>query len=136
MKTIKNFTDLSKPEFDAIRKSITDALQAVGQEHGVKIAAGNIRYDANQMHVKVTLTTIDESGEVHNPNADYFRQMAHLIGLSADDLGKTVTMNGRKLIITGYRSGRSAKSIQVKEVGTGKLFVTTPQDVKRALLIP
>lgn len=133
MKTITDFTQLSKPEFTAIREAVTKALESVGKEFGVRIQAGNISYEPTKMNLKLVFTAIDATtGEVKLPFADNFKQLALVYGFKSEDLGKSFRTGGQSFTLEGIDTRKRAKPVIAKGQN-GKLYAFTIEDVKRLL---
>jgi hypothetical protein len=131
-------TSFDKKNLGTIREDITNALKAVEQKHGMKLALGSIRFDANTFSGKLTgaVGTAAETTEGGANSELKWRQdflSRHIFyGLEKDDLGKEISVRGGKYIIVGSRSKAKAQ-IVLKKVGSDKYIAATKQEVKQAL---
>lgn len=126
---IKQFN--SSVDFNQLRSDINKALENIGTKYGVSFHAGNVSYSDQVATFKLEVTTLGEGGAVETKEGKDFKKMATLYGLKPEDLGKTVTIQGRKFEITGMKP-RSKNCIIGKDP-YGKGFKLPLAAVKRSL---
>jgi hypothetical protein len=116
----------------ALSDRIKAALQPLAESLGVTITMGGGKYEAGYYDPKLRVSVVGADGTIGSPEAAAFRQLAHLYGLKAEDLGKTFRAQGDTLTITGLRT-RAAKRPIVARATSGKSYVFPAEDVKRLL---
>ena len=119
-------------DFNGLRTEINDALKALGVKYGVSIKAGNASYNSELATFKLELTTLGQGGAVETKEAKDFKSHASMYGMKADDLGKTVTIQGRQCQITGLKP-RSRNCIIGKDLSSSKSFKLPLAGVKKSL---
>lgn len=93
---IKAFT---KEELKAFRKDFDTAVIELEKKYGVSVSLGNITYSSNEFTGKVIVTK-DGVSKFHK-QAECFKQLHELYGLSEDTLGKTFKAQGYELEFVG-----------------------------------
>jgi len=126
---IKQFN--SAVDFNQLRSEINQALEGVGKKYGVNFQARNASYLDQVATFKLELTTLGEGGTVETKEAKEFKSMATLYGMKPEDLGKTVTIQGRKFEITGMKP-KSRNCITGKD-SSGRGYKLPLAGVKRSL---
>jgi hypothetical protein len=116
---IEKFT---KENLKSLRLDIQSELQGIAERYGLKVLVGNASFSPSNVTYKLELTVEGSSKE-----RDSFVLHAPLIGLSADDLDKQISIVGKKYTIKGYLPRRQKFPILV-ETEAGKM-VCLPLDV-------
>jgi hypothetical protein len=82
------------------------ALQTVlddfGKKHGLNVQLKGSRYSESTWSPKFEFATVSEDGQVQSKGAQTFKLFASSYGLEPDDLGKVITIQGKKYTITGW----------------------------------
>jgi hypothetical protein len=119
----------------ALRPRLQAALDPVAKELGIQIKAGNAAYDPDggTATVKVEMAVIGPDGTVARPEARVFQQLARLLGLQEDDLGKQFSHGGTKFRITGCAARSQKFPILAARVTDGKVFKFPVEAVARGL---
>lgn len=117
-----------------VSKRIEERLADLATELGVKITTKGGTFSGGHYTLKLEVATVSDTGMVNTREADAFKQLAALYGMSPDDLGKEFTANGKTYRITGLASRRSVRPVIAADVRTSKSYVFTVADVKLFLL--
>jgi hypothetical protein len=120
-----------------LRDDINTALVETSNKYNVNLRAGNVSYDPTlgTATIKLEVLTLTDDGEKRDIPAELFLKHADLLGLNKDDLNKEITISGRKFTVSGYKPKSRKNCILIKDVHSGKTFVTDIQTVKRQLSI-
>jgi len=114
-----------------LRERIDSALRPLAQEYGISITAGNASFSAENVRLKLELAVIGENG-VESAQVVEFRKYAPLLGLKAEDLGKTFLFNGKPYTIVGAKLSSRKYPILAKNKN-GKVYKFQAHDVKSRL---
>ena len=122
-------------DIPGLRNAIDSALLEVGKRYGIKIAALGCRYmpDGSSATFKLELSAIGTDGTVTNPDVEFLHKNLAFIGLTKEDLAKTVVIGGRSFKITGYHRRSRSQPYQITEISTGRGFKTSRECILRAL---
>lgn len=126
---IKEFNTANLPQ---LRAEINSALEALGEKYDVDIKAGNASYSTEVATFKLSITTKGVAGEVETKEAKDFKLGASLYGMKKEDMGREVTVFGRKFVITGAK-WRSGNPIIGLDKAKGKSFKLPLGEVKKSL---
>jgi len=126
---------LSGETIKAIRADLNQAVEAINKKYNVAIRAGNASYDptGGTATIKLDVVALGDGGAQRDIPAELFIQFAPRIGLKPDDLGKVVTIQGRKFKVAGYKPKATKNNIIIKSIDDGKVYVTDTATVKRQL---
>lgn len=126
---------ITKEFIKALRQEINDALAPVAARHNLTLTAGNASFfpDKGTASYKLNLVTQSEDGSARDLPAELFVSHASMIGLRADDLHKEITIGGSKFKIAGYKPKARKNCIVIKDVHSGKTYVTDVNTVKYQL---
>jgi hypothetical protein len=126
-------TVITKALLGVITKDVVAALKAVGDKHGVAIAAGGGQYSNNSTGVvKLSLTAIGGDSRL----ARDFKTYASTFGVKPEDLGRTFRSRGTEYKVTGINPGRPKFPFAVERVSDGKVFKFTEEGVRIGLGYP
>lgn len=139
MATVKTF---DRANLKTLRADIDQALAAVAKKHGIDLSIGGIRFDANEFTTKITGATkaasAKEAAETAgvpagvNPTwVKSFKSHCILFGLKPADLGKTIKLAGKEVVIVGARP--KANLPVVVQRATGGCVAVSAEAVKLAL---
>jgi hypothetical protein len=117
----------TKPELKAIRAAIAEALDGVGKAHGVRLDLGNITFDANTFHAKLSATRAG-----FDPAADAMKKHAELFGAKAEWLGKSFTTRQGTFTVAGINMKATSKPVVLKDAA-GKTYSAPALMVAREL---
>jgi hypothetical protein len=95
--------------------AITQALQPLAAQYGVKIDRGSASYNDQNFTLKVSVAVIGEGGVAVSKEVTDFKRYAEFKGLKADDLGRTVSISGKPYTIAGYLVRSTRNPILVKD---------------------
>ena len=113
------------------RTPLQAALDEVAKKFGVVISVGNCSFTAINMSYKIEIAAVNADGKVELKEAASFRQMAPLLGMKAEDLGRTFVLNGSTYTLLGYCSRRPKFAMLVEK--SGKQMLLTTEAVKKGL---
>ena len=125
-------TQFSKPACKTVSEAAMKALAAVAAEHGIKLEYRGGTFTDQSFTFK--LEAIVDGGERQQKRqvAEDFKFNAQFIGLKADDLGREVTIGGKKMKISGYRA-RASKQPIILDAADGKMYTASVETVIGAL---
>jgi len=124
--TVKKIRELMQTALDDL-----DVEEEIGQK--IKFSVGNASFSGNSVTFKVEGATMGEDGQVNNKAADDFRRYANLWGLSPDDLGREISVNGKTMTIVGGKPRSKKYPILAENMGNGKIYKLSAWTVKAAL---
>ena len=123
--------------------AITQALQPLAAQYGVKIDRGSASYNDQNFTLKVSVAVIGAGGVAVSKEVTDFKRYAEFKGMKADDLGKTVSISGKsytyipnpyyydqtrikwdKMVIGTFEDANSG--IQALKSGQLKLMISDP----------
>ena len=113
-----------------IREAVEDALKPVTAKLGIEIVAGSGTFTSTSFRFKVEALVKAADGTVETQERLSFRAMAHVYGLSVDDLDKTFVCRGEEYQIIGLRARARRNPIEVKRLRDGKVFVFSAEAAK------
>jgi hypothetical protein len=82
-------------------------------------------YNANSLTITLIITP-GKKGDVHAGEREAFASTAMLIGLKPEHYGEVITVNSKKVKITGISLRKRKFPVEVEEVNTGAKMFTTP----------
>ena len=113
---------------------ITRMLQAkvdeVAQETGLEIKVGNARFSPRNATIKLEVNTIGDNGMAFTKEAENYRYLAPLLGLSVDWLGKSFIYKHEVHTLVGYMP-KSTKFPMLATSMNGKEIKFTIETVRR-----
>ena len=119
---------MDKNEAQTIARAIDEAAASILEAHGLKRARMSTRYGDGE--IKVTLTAEAQGDE--SPAVRDWHRYAEAYGLPVDALGRTITINGKPVTITGLVVRRRKYPVQT-ETARGKKMLYTIDGVLGAL---
>ena len=122
-------TQFTKANCRFLREELDAALKDVGDRLGIKLRAGNIRFDSNTAKIAVEASVRTATGEVVSRHAAPFKQLCALYGFKPEDLGRRLVLQGREHKLTGLRP-RAARMPMVITRDDGKVFHASVELVK------
>ena len=105
-------TSFDKTNLKNVRVAINEALASVEKQFGIKLDIGNISFSDNQFTTKLTALAGQAASAATNTDGDRqanskwvsdFMKYARSLGFSQSDLGREVTIAGRKMKLVGAR---------------------------------
>jgi hypothetical protein len=121
----------SKAQAKHIQDVIKRHLQAAAQEMGMTLLPTKGKYDISKFEIKAEFQA--QGSKALEKISGELGFQAAMLGLPADVIGKVVSLSGRQMKIIGIRARATKRPIEIEEISTGKKFVTTEDDIKRAL---
>lgn len=112
-----------------INAEIEDALQAIAEKHGIQLAMGSSRFNANEMATRVTFKTVGENGE---SKAD--KQIVELY-VGPNSFGREFQIMGRTFRLDGYNTRGKRTPVLGTEVSTGRRYRFPLESVRQALVM-
>lgn len=126
---IENFNRENLP---LLRVALDGALSKVAAEWGITLELGTMRFDPRTVEVKVKMFLPSDGAPT--PEALAFKRDAKLVGLKAEDLGRTFPFQGRTYTITGLQWRRNGSKVTVTR-DDGKGFGSAVEALKRILTV-
>ena len=109
------------------------AVREALAEYGVTVKRLGTGYQPLEATLKFKISVTSPNGETQAERT--FKELADLFDLHEDDFGKTFKSNGKTYKVAGLLPNRPKRPIVCEDVArAGKLFVFTPEVVKRALV--
>ena len=123
---------------DQIAKSINEALKSVGEEFGIVLETGKMRYGDTTSTIKIEAAIGDgSSGALELKYKDGFMKYCHLFDMKEEHHGKIVKISGnRTAIIYGIAPNNVKYPIILKMVDGGKLIKSMAEPITRQLKTP
>jgi len=122
-------TEVNRKDVGPISREIIEAAEGVAKKHGLKLSRkGNITYDKNGFHFKVSATL-----ENIDPERDNFIQYAPIYGLDPKDYRRTFKHGQKEYRIVGINTRAHAYPIIVETVNRGDRFKMPASQVKMAM---
>ena len=122
--------EFNKVNLKLLRKDIDAVLKVVADKHSIQLTAGNASFQERTATMKLEMAIIDESGKAISKYAEEFKALAEMYEMKPEDLGKTLTVQGRVFKITGLNRKNHAYPILVDEISNGKSFKLAVEQVK------
>lgn len=132
MKT-KKITTFNKTNLGNLKESLKEALAKVEQQHGIKFDIGTFSFSENNVKIKLSANTVDDSGDVYSIEAEDFKNNAKYVGLSAEDLGKEITVNRKTFKIIGLNLRAVKNPVMLEDIKTGQKARINAEFVKEQL---
>jgi len=131
-------TPFTKNSFVAIRNDINAALAAVGAKHDMQLSIDRITYTESTFRTTlsavkngaITNDTPAESSQEIKWKAAFIRNPSQF-GMTAEDFGREVAINGQKYVIAGARPKAQASIVLKKP--SGAYVAHTAYTVQQAL---
>lgn len=125
-------------EYRRISKALNAELEATFKKYGLKLNRATARIDPYEGTVGVTIklqdaNLKDKDGNATTADAERFKKLCGLYGMTADALGLVMTVQGRKYEVVGMKDGRAEKNVLGKR-DDGKVFVFKPSFVVRYVM--
>lgn len=118
---------MTRNQVKKYRKELTALLNGYGEENGVQVSIGSIRFTENEFHTRLTLV---EAGSKEDAQRIAFERdcayYAH-IGLTPEHYGRTFVLDGRKAKVVGLKP-KSPKYPLVVEIGKQKYKARLTED--------
>lgn len=121
---------MTKETVSTLRDAINDALKSVGEKHGVTIHCGNAKYD--DYSATFSLDASIAATEDFDPAREKWAKHVAFTGLTPEDYGKVIYINGAPYTICGFNSSARKNCIMLKSKGGGE-FVADIETVLNAL---
>jgi hypothetical protein len=110
----------NKAKLDRIRADIEQALEVVGQKHGLQLTCGHIKYGRSNFTLKLEASKINSDGTVETKEVSDFKHYCGLYGLSIDDLGKVFLSQGERFVLYGINPNAKSMPILGHKLGNPK----------------
>lgn len=125
----------SRAEHKEIGAAILAAIAPLETEFRVKFKSAGGTYGPSAI-IKIEAARINEDGEAETAERVAFRKLAHLYGLSPDDLDRTFTQRRDTFRIIGLNANARRNVIIAVNIKTEKEFVFPAGIVKLQLSRP
>lgn len=143
-----NKMTITRETLKALRTDLAEAFLQVSRKHGVAIDLGTIRFSATEASGKLSIVArpqTEDAGTEESP-ADSGKEIKARIALQSSAvarlcdaepswLDKTVTLRGADYIVIGLLPSRPKNPMLIRRVSTGKTFIATVADIRRALTV-
>jgi hypothetical protein len=135
MAKIKSF---DRPSVKLTRAALDTALAKVGEELGLAISLGGIRFTPNDIRCRLEARIVGDStvgGLVTKKDhaTEDFKLYATQFGFKPEDHGREFALMGKRFTIAGLRPRASKNNLVIKRVPDGKVFVIASTQVLAAL---
>ena len=131
----KQITSIGPTNLYYLRDQIDAAIKKVGEDHGLLLSIGNIRYTSTSF--KTTLTVCVADGGTDAPvteNAKWkadFINSAAMFGFKQSDFGREFNdLTGTRYKIVGLKP-RSRNALLAERISDGKVWKINPDVAKR-----
>jgi hypothetical protein len=128
-------TPLDRTSLKFLRDEINVALIAVGEKHGLRIAAGNASYDGSGLLAtfKLELAARDETGVAKTREQLNLEKYAVTYGLPADAAGTVFTnpMTKDEWTLVGMKTTRCKAPVLMRKRADHKLYLFTVPQVQK-----
>jgi hypothetical protein len=104
----------------ALRRDINRALEQVGKDYKVKIAARNAKYTEEMATFQLEVSAIRDDGTAATKQEVDFKKWYGYYGLHLSDLGRELTTTDGIIKITGTNSNSDKYPILAKNLNTGQ----------------
>lgn len=126
-------TTIDKALLQTLRVEMNAALKAVAEKHGVVIEVGNASFMETSATFKLGVAVVNEDDEnstvAEVKAAEVWTKAASSYGLKSEWLGETIAISGRAFKIVGLNTRKYKKPVIIKEIATGKNFVTQVESI-------
>jgi hypothetical protein len=127
---------LDRQTLATLRQEIDLALKSVCDRHGIALKLGSCRFTATAATMKLEIATIGTSGEVLDTEAVTLRANLRALGLTEAHLTQTISLDGKRFVLKGYKVSRRAKPFTLTCLDNGKIYVAREGQVRSALGLP
>lgn len=125
---IKSF---DRQNLSAIRKDLEEILGQFAKQHGLSVSVGNIRFSPTEFGTRLQVR-VNNGGGLEEVSR--YAPISSLgLGFKDEDMGKVVTIRGKKYEVVGCKPRAWKMPMIVKDVRSGKLFKMQASDVAKAL---
>jgi hypothetical protein len=114
-----------------LRPEIEAALADLGEKYGIGFEVGSGSYNGSHATLKLEIGVLGDDGKVVSKEAENFKFLAPMYGLSESDLGRQFLLGGKRHTIVGINPNATRFPI-LTECG-GKKYKVPVESVKRAL---
>lgn len=126
--TIKQFDKRTAVSF---KKAVERRLQEIGEEFGVSMEIGKIQMNSRSSMSMVLNTSIGSEVRLEDtPSGKLFLDFCEAHGIHKAALGATVRINRSLFRVIGWNPNARKYCVEAEQVGTGKVYRLTPQDVR------
>jgi hypothetical protein len=102
-----------------MRKEITEALTKVGEDNGMTLKIGNVRYDETGFHTKLTATVGDKE---ESERVEFEKNCMMMFDVTPDMYGQTFVNAGSTFKVVGLKPRSTKMPIVARNLGTDKLY--------------
>jgi len=114
-----------------LRPEIQAALADLGKRFGVGFEVGDAKYSGSNATFRLEVGIIGNDGRVVTKEAENFKFLAPMYGLSESDLGRRFMLNGKPHTIVGINP--NAPRFPILTECHGRKYKVPAESVKRAL---
>ena len=127
-------TSINARNVTYLRDQIDAAIKKVGEEHGLLLSIGSIRYTATSFKTTLTVCVADADDAQVTENAKFkadFINSAAMFGFKQSDFGREFEdAHGVRYKIVGLKP-RSRNALLAERISDGKLWKINPDTAKR-----
>lgn len=122
-------------QYRKVARQIAGDLEAVFKKYGLEQKPFGARVDERLGIVRIALELRDVNqkgadGKATTPERERFKTDATWHGLRPEWLDREIALGGSRFTVDGLLK-KGKRTVQIKRVADGKVFVTTPEDVVR-----
>jgi hypothetical protein len=130
MKITSFTTSEARKEAQLLIQAKLDELTALT---GLKITLeGGGTYDNDGLYKKITIRLADGKSDIDRAKSEWTRY-ALMLDLPTDGFGKIINIQGKRFEIVGVNPKKPKNCVSIKDLGTGKVFITSSRTVNSAL---
>ena len=122
----------NKPNVQLIRTEVDAALAAIGARHGIDLKSGYISF--TDVSFKMTVNAQIEGLDITDtPEGKAFLAYHQLHGFEATDLGRVVTLGGKRMEFIGFKMDNPKNVCLLREMATDKTYKAPVSSVLHAM---
>lgn len=125
--------EFNKKEFDNFRNDLQQALKGIEEKYQVKINTGKIKYTELDFNIDMKVIKNEDGLNVEQ---EKFEKYCIIYGFKKEHYKNKITLQNKQFEFVGFNINKPKNSCSIREIGTGKLYQTTEETIKRALNIP
>ena len=123
--------EFNKSTLTLARTEITAALKEIGAKLGIDLSLGNISYATDGLSFHTKLSAKVASAEAVIIGEEKANQGLAFYGLA---INTKLKMQGRDFVVVGYDPKKRLKSLQIKDLNNGQIYISNPQNAKHYIV--
>ncbi len=124
---------ITQKKLNEITERITGAIMPVADELGIDIKAVSALGEKSAATVTIAITAREALHIPRDADAENFIRYAPLIGMSAEDLGRPVTLDGVVYYVVGYYPGQRKRPMLLRAAHGNDRYRVSIDAVRTAL---